>query len=444
MKLTGETSSHTSESERGWGLLARLASCRHRSVTLMATLTAEDQVAQASVEASPIKWHLAHTTWFFETFVLKQYLPSYHVFSEQFDFCFNSYYESVGERLSRDRRGLLTRPTLEEVHQYRNHVNSALSRLDEELLQTEAFLRGLLELGIAHEQQHQELMLTDILALFALQPLLPAYDSVPADTCEASGYSWDHQKQDPHCAMVEFEGGISKTGHKYEDGFAFDNELPEHDSLLYPFCIASDLVSNAQWIDFINDDSYHNASLWLSDGWQWVQANRICAPGYWNWTDEGWQQMTLLGRLPVRCNAPVCHVSFYEADAFAKWSGKRLPTEFEWEYAAKECGWTVSPLMHSARKLTPTPVEVGERCKLKQAFGEVWQWTSSAYLPYPGYRSPVSAIGEYNGKFMCSQMVLRGSSFATPPGHARVTYRNFFYPHQRWQFTGLRLAEDAT
>ena len=447
-------------------LTARLAACRHRSVALTASLTVEDQVAQASVEASPIKWHLAHTTWFFEAFVLKPFLSSYKPFSDQFDYCFNSYYESLGERLSRDRRGLLTRPSLEDVHLYRAHVNAGLLQLDQEILQANTCLRPLLELGIAHEQQHQELMLTDILALFAAQPLLPAYGSEATHNLSAATHTSaisvgdrseveqseinrsEVEHSEVSCCklpgeMLEFSGCITKTGHKCEDGFAFDNESPEHDALLQPFRIATNLVTNAQWIEFINDDGYRNASHWLSDGWQWAQSNRIGAPGYWHWTDSGWQQMTLLGRIPVNPNAPVGHVSFYEADAFAKWAGKRLPTEFEWEHAAKECGWTVNHLDTAVHKLIPSPLEATQRCKLKQAFGDLWQWTSSAYLPYPGYRPPESAIGEYNGKFMCSQMVLRGSSFATPPGHTRVTYRNFFYPHQRWQFTGLRLAEDV-
>ncbi len=429
-------------------LCSRLSSCRLRSVALTKTLTAEDQVVQASAEASPIKWHLAHTTWFFEAFILKPFLPAYSVFSEHFDFCFNSYYESLGERLARERRGLLTRPTLEEVHQYRVHVDAALMRLNDGLWESDCRLQALIEIGIAHEEQHQELMLTDILALFALQPLLPAY-AVGVDESRAESSSTSSLRAGPECRetsseMLDFAEGIVKTGHTDTHSFAFDNESPEHTTLLHPFRIASELVTNAQWLEFVNDDGYRQASLWLSEGWQWAQSNRICAPGYWSWTEEGWHQMTLLGSLPVRGDAPVCHVSFYEADAFAKWSAKRLPTEFEWEHAVKQSGVEVQPRAHLAQNLIPTAVEAAQGGKLNQAFGEVWQWTSSAYLPYPGYRAPSTALGEYNGKFMCSQMVLRGSSFATAAGHSRSTYRNFFYPHQRWQFTGLRLAEDAS
>lgn len=420
----------------------RLSTCRQRSIALTATLTAEDQLAQASLEASPTKWHLAHTTWFFETFVLKPYLECYQFYSADFEYCFNSYYESIGRRIDRGSRGLLTRPTLAEVHHYRAHINSSLARLSKHD-GDDTPIRNLLELGIAHEQQHQELMLTDILALFASQPLQPAYESMQTVTAESDDSSNDSTVSDSSVGMIDFEGGIALIGHDESDGFAFDNEGPVHNALIHPFRIASNLVTNADWLQFMDDGGYHNPRLWLSDGWAWVQCNNIVAPGYWQRCDDGWKQMTLLGCLPVRNEIPVCHVSYFEADAFAKWSGKRLPTEFEWEYAARECGWTVTQPQTRVRKLTPKPAEPTQRFKLKQAFGDVWQWTSSPYSPYPGYSASPNAVGEYNGKFMCSQMVLRGSSFATPPGHARVTYRNFFYPPQRWQFTGLRLAEDS-
>ena len=415
----------------------RLTACRQRSAALTANLTVEDQLAQVSLEASPTKWHLAHTSWFFEAFVLKPYLHPYQIYSADFEFCFNSYYESIGKRLDRGHRGLLTRPTLEEVHRYRAHVNSSLLRLSDGQF-TDANIRALLELGIAHEQQHQELMLTDILALFAAQPLQPAYE--PLQVIAPDSTNCDCVSE---CSWIEFTGGVVKIGQHPSDGFSFDNEDPCHDALLHPFRIASDLVTNGEWLEFIADGGYRNPRLWLSDGWSWLQSHRITAPEYWETSNDGWRQMTLHGVLPVRASAPVCHLSYFEADAFAKWMGKRLPTEFEWEHAARECGWTVTELHPRTRKLMTTPAEITQRCKLRQAFGDVWQWTSSPYTPYPGYRASPSAVGEYNGKFMCSQMVLRGSSFATPPGHARVSYRNFFYPHQRWQFTGLRLAEDA-
>ncbi len=420
----------------------RVDNCRRRSLALTTRLTIEDQVAQANAEASPTKWHLAHTTWFFEKFILSQYLPSYQSYCQDFDFCFNSYYESIGNRLARDTRGLLTRPSLQEIYRYRAHVDAGLKRLSKQEIVHGSSLRVLLELGIAHEQQHQELMLTDILALFAAQPLLPAYEVAVTHTVARAGTD---SKSTPTAAdFIEFAGCVTQAGHSSQNEFAFDNEAPEHAALIHPFRIAARLVNNGEWVHFINDDGYRNAKLWLSDGWAWVQKNSINAPGYWHCTDEGWKQMTLLGLQPVSSDEPVCHVSFYEADAFAKWSGKRLPTEFEWEHSVRECGCPVDKSASVACKFIPASVDMSQLYKLKQAFGDLWQWTSSPYMPYPGYTAPSGAIGEYNGKFMCSQMVLRGSSFATPPDHARVTYRNFFYPQQRWQFTGLRLAENAS
>ena len=402
-------------------LTQRLFDTRRHSLALAAPLSPEDQVVQANDDASPAKWHLAHVTWFFETFVLKPYLPSYHLFDERFPFCFNSYYEAEGARHPRGRRGLLTRPTHDEVMAYRAHVDDGLERLLASDRMGERALSVLLEIGINHEQQHQELLLTDILSLFASQPLTPAYLDTPPSRGGAVA----------PLAFKPGSEGIVEIGHD-GDGFFFDNERPLHRALLQPHAIADRLVTNGEWLDFMRDSGYATAALWLADGWGAVRTHDWDAPLYWEQRDGEWLQMGLYGLRPVDPAAPVTNISYYEADAYARWAGKRLPTEFEWENAA--AGAPVVEATH----LAPVPAAAGDR----QLFGQVWQWTQSAYLAYPGYKAAAGAIGEYNGKFMCGQHVLRGSSCATPPGHARATYRNFFYPHQRWQFTGLRLASD--
>jgi ergothioneine biosynthesis protein EgtB len=405
----------------------RLFATRALSAALAAPLSDEDQVVQAMDDASPTKWHLAHTTWFFEAFLLRRFLPGYRVFDERFEYCFNSYYESVGPRHPRPKRGLLTRPPAEAVRAYRAHVDAALERLCAGALSPEA--AALIELGINHEQQHQELLLTDILALFAAEPLKPAYRAadpgMPAG--EAAPLRW-----------IGFEGGVFAVGHDGE-GFAYDNEGPRHDALIRPFALASRCVTNAEWIAFIEDGGYATPTLWLADGWNTVKSEGWQGPLYFEAAEGGYGQMSLLGFRPVDPAAPVTHVSYYEADAFARWAGCRLPTEFEWEIAAA----SVPPRGRTlgADQLRPLPAEPGEG--LQQMFGDVWEWTASAYLPYPGFKAAPGAVGEYNGKFMCNQFVLRGGSCATPEGHVRRTYRNFFYPHQRWQFAGLRLAKDA-
>jgi ergothioneine biosynthesis protein EgtB len=413
-------------------LAARLFETRRLSLELAEPLSPEDMVVQASEEASPTKWHLAHVTWFFETFVLTKYLEGYRVFDETFNYCFNSYYESQGERQPRPKRGLLTRPTADRVLAYRAHVDEALEKLLSRQGAFDGEIARLIEVGINHEQQHQELLLTDILALFSAIPLRPAYRA---------------RRQRPErplpgpAGWISFAGGIRKIGHDGV-GFAWDNEAPRHDALLADYRLADRLVTNGEWLAFMADGGYRRASLWLADGWTTINRDGWRAPLYWEERDGSWLAMTLEGLDAIDSSAPVTHISYYEADAFARWSNARLPTEFEWEAAAD--GLPVAGNTLATRALRPLPAESSGRARPRQMFGDVWEWTSSAYLPYPGYRPPQGALGEYNGKFMVSQQVLRGASCATPEGHSRPTYRNFFYPHQRWQFTGLRLAAEAS
>jgi ergothioneine biosynthesis protein EgtB len=409
-------------------LYDRLIATRRLSAELTRPLSDEDQVVQANDDASPAKWHLAHTTWFFEAFVLKPFLEVYPLFDERFEYCFNSYYESVGPRHPRPKRGLLTRPSADEVRAYREHVDAALERLFAINLQPRA--AELIELGINHEQQHQELLLTDILSLFAGEPLKPAYTRAHPGVAVA---------EPPPLDWVSFDGGIYAVGYDGE-GFAYDNEGPRHDELMRPFKLANRCVTNAEWIAFIEAGGYRTATLWLADGWATVKAQGWTSPLYWEEADGGFMQMSLVGFRPLDPAAPVSHVSYYEADAFARFAGYRLPSEFEWEVAADEV--PVKGRTLGAGHLRPVRVET-RGAGLKQMYGDVWEWTRSAYLPYPGFHAAPGAVGEYNGKFMCNQFVLRGGSCATPEGHIRKTYRNFFYPHQRWQFMGLRLASDA-
>ena len=373
-----------------------------------APLSAEDQLIQSMPDASPTKWHRAHTTWFFEQFLLGEHCPGYRPFHPDYAFLFNSYYVSAGPRHARHRRGDLTRPGAEEITAYRRYVDAAVVEFfqtaDEEALSR---IAPLVEVGLNHEQQHQELILTDILHGFAQNPILPAYDRAwrfPPSTGNRDGWATLNE-------------GIYTIGHG-DDSFHFDNEKPAHRVLVGPVKLARNLVTNAEWLAFMQDGGYSTATLWLMDGFAVAGKEEWQAPLYWREVDGQWHVTTLAGLKPIDPTAPVCHVSYYEADAFARWSGKHLPTEMEWEVA-------------------------GRAGELEDAFGIVWQWTRSAYSPYPGYRAAEGALGEYNGKFMVNQLVLRGSSLATPPGHSRVTYRNFFYPHHRWQFSGLRLADYA-
>jgi ergothioneine biosynthesis protein EgtB len=411
-------------------LSSRLSETRKFSIDLVAPLSAEDMVVQAMDDASPTKWHLAHTSWFFEAFVLAPYLPDYAVFDETFHYCFNSYYECLGARQARPKRGLLTRPSLDRIRAYREYVDAALARLIAEQIASRPAWEGLLEVGINHEQQHQELMLTDILSLFAVNPLRPAYR--PAQALPLAS------RREPGC-WIDFPGGVYRIGHE-GNGFAWDNEKPDHDALVHPFRLADRLVTNWEWLEFVADGGYGTPSLWLSDGWAAVSREGWRAPLYWESRDGEWFEMSLEGLQPLSLDAPVAHVSYYEADAFARWAGKRLPTEFEWEVAARTVSLHGNFLGTGA--LHPLPAQTERNGLARQMFGDVWEWTQSAYLPYPGYRPPKGALGEYNGKFMVNQHVLRGGSCVTPERHIRASYRNFFYPHQRWQFVGLRLASE--
>ncbi|WP_395664576.1 ergothioneine biosynthesis protein EgtB [Methylocella sp.] len=412
-------------------LAAALFSTRKRTAALAAPLSPEDQTTQAHEDASPTKWHLGHTSWFFETFVLTPFAPGYRPFDDRFSFLFNSYYESVGARQPRPKRGLLSRPAAAEVLAYRAHVDAALEALagaGEGLENPEVAAR--VELGVNHEEQHQELLLTDILALFAQNPLRPAYRAA-ARREPVAGRGDDAR-------LLDFPGGIVDVGHAGES-FSFDNERPRHQALLRPYRLADRLVSNADWLEFMADGGYETPALWLADGWARAQAERWRAPLYFEQADGAWLQMGLGGLSAPDPAAPVAHVSYYEADAFARWAGKRLPTEAEWEAAAgapEGAGFLEGDALSPRAPGAPGPAP-------RQMFGEVWQWTQSAYSPYPGYRAEAGALGEYNGKFMCSQQVLRGASCVTPRRHARASYRNFFYPWQRWQFCGLRLADEA-
>ncbi|WP_029010719.1 ergothioneine biosynthesis protein EgtB [Azospirillum halopraeferens] len=402
---------------------------RDATEALAAPLSAEDQTVQSMPDASPVKWHRAHTTWFFETFLLVPYLPGYRVFDPDFAYLFNSYYEAAGPRHPRPQRGLLTRPGVAEVTAYRAHVDAAMLRLLDGAAPAEP-PAGLVALGLAHEEQHRELLLMDILSLFAANPLRPAYRTDLPDGPKAGGGG----------RRLSFDGGIRRIGHE-GGGFAFDNEGPAHDVLVHPFRLHSRPVTCGAWKAFIADGGYTTPTLWLSDGWAAVQAQGWTAPGYWRRHDGAWHVMTLGGERPVEDDAPVTHVSLYEADAFARWAGARLPTEAEWETAAAGLPCTGNTVGSGRLRPAADPAPDGDRPL--QMFGDVWEWTSGAYTRYPGFRPAAGAVGEYNGKFMANQFVLRGGCCVTPDGHVRATYRNFFYPHQRWMFSGVRLAEDA-
>jgi len=377
----------------------RFLQIRKYSEMICDPLQTEDYVVQPIADVSPPKWHLGHTTWFFETFILKSFVFDYQEFNSDFNFVFNSYYETVGARVIRTDRGNLSRPSVNEVYQYRAYVDEAMIKfLDQEISEEVA---ALLLLGFNHEQQHQELLLTDIKFILGNNPLFPVY---------SKDWNESHETED-RVEMIQIVEGIYEVGFE-GNGFCFDNELNRHKVYLQAYSISSELVSNQEYLEFIDAGGYENFNYWHAEGWDWVQTNKITSPMYWHNIDGSWYNYTYGGLMPVNLKHAVTHISYYEAYAFANWKGLRLPTEFEWEVAAKHFGW-----------------------------GKRWEWTASAYLPYPGFSKAPGAIGEYNGKFMVNQKVLRGASVATPAAHSRDTYRNFFHPNLRWQFTGIRLAK---
>ena len=412
--------------------ILRFNQVRAQTDELCASLTAEDQMVQSMPDASPSKWHLAHTTWFYETFILEPAVPGYRLFDPRFRVLFNSYYNAVGDKPLRSVRGAFSRPTLAEVHGYRRHVDEAVNRLLAS--SSDPALQSLVVLGLNHEQQHQELIITDIKHALWTNPIRPAYrPSTPppaAPQGNASSLGW-----------TAYEDGLYPVGTDAGENFAFDNEGPRHQVYLQEFSLDSRLVTNREYMGFIEDGGYRRPELWLSDGWEASQTNRWNAPLYWQQDDSGWRSMTCGGLHPLDLDEPVCHVSFYEADAYARWAGGRLPTEMEWEVAAAKV--PIAGNLLESGNFHPVAAGPAQGQHPQQLFGDVWEWTSSPYVAYPGYSPCEGALGEYNSKFMCNQMVLRGGSCATPRSHIRPTYRNFFPPHVRWQFSGIRLARNG-
>ncbi len=410
-------------------LLASYGEVRRQTESLCRPLAVEDYGIQSMPDVSPPKWHLAHTTWFFETFLLRAYSTRYSVFHPQYDHLFNSYYQTIGAPYPRASRGLLSRPTVEEVYRYRAHVDAAMNELLENCPAPHAAdVHARVVLGLHHEQQHQELLLTDIKYNFALNPLNPIY-RMPAEIAPSAiaPLKWNTHP-----------GGVREIGHAGAE-FAFDNETPRHRVYLDDFALASRLVTNGEYLAFMQAGGYERHELWLADGWREVNEQKWRAPLYWRRQENDWWTYTLAGAQRVRADEPVCHISLYEADAYARWAGKRLPTEAEWEIAAADM--PVEGNFCDSGRLHPAPAIA--TAIPSQLYGDVWEWTASDYAPYPGYRAPSGALGEYNGKFMCNQRVLRGGSCASPRSHVRATYRNFFYPANRWQFSGVRLADNA-
>jgi ergothioneine biosynthesis protein EgtB len=412
------------ESRPAEALAARYAHVRRVSLEICEPLETEDYVVQSMPDTSPAKWHLAHTSWFFEQFLLKPLLTGYRAFDADFEYLFNSYYQTVGRMHERPQRGLLTRPTVKEVVRYREHVDEHMGKLLRARAEDDK-LQSITTLGLNHEQQHQELMFTDIMHLFSRNPLLPAYKAgseEPSDTAAPMHF-------------ISFDGGIHEIGASGKH-FCFDNELPRHRALLEPYALADRLATNGEYLEFIRDGGYRRPEFWLSDGWSTIQREGWTRPIYWAESLD--REFTLHGLQPLNSGAPVSHISFYEADAFARWAGARLPSEAEWEIAAESLPVIGNLLNTGALR----PQAAGVQPGLKQMFGDVWEWTSSPYTAYPGYQPPPGALGEYNGKFMCNQLVLRGGSCVTPADHIRASYRNFFYADARWQFMGVRLARN--
>ncbi|MGZ5131645.1 MAG: ergothioneine biosynthesis protein EgtB [Caldimonas sp.] len=415
-------------------LAERYASVRQASLELAAPLSAEDCQVQSMADTSPTKWHLAHVTWFFETFVLERFEPGFRPFDPAFRVLFNSYYQGVGEQYPRARRGLVTRPTLAEVKRFRSHVDERMLPLIE-ARPGDVELEALISLGLQHEQQHQELLLTDIKHALSFNPGSTAY-----------ARRWPMAQVQPQpIRWFGHDGGLVGLGHdrRLDGAFCFDNETPRHRAFAAPFEIASRPATYGDFLAFMEDDGYVRPELWLSMGWDWVQAGRRSAPLYWLRNGRRWLNHTLQGTVEIDPHTPVCHLSFFEADAFARWSGARLPTELEWEHAARALRAPVAGNFADRGAFHPMPQTAPFGDEPVQMFGDVWEWTNSAYLAYPGYRPLEGAVGEYNGKFMCNQFVLRGGSCATPAGHVRASYRNFFPADAQWQFSGVRLARDA-
>ena len=408
-----------SDEEASNGLSARLRATRALTLDLAAPLSDADATIQPHPDASPAKWHLAHSTWFFETFVLRDHVPGYSLHDDRWPFLFNSYYNGEGERHARPRRGMISRPSLDEVREWRMVVDSAL---DEALPKLPDAALALVALGIQHEQQHQELLLTDILATFAENPLEPAYGQIGPAPCYATEPLQFHPGRD----------GLVEIGAPRGGAFAYDCETPRHNVLLHPHAVAHRCVTNGEWQQFIAEGGYDDPALWLSEGWDWRQAEGIARPLYW--AEDNQSSLTLAGRRDIDRSAPVAHVSYYEADAFARWAGARLPIETEWEDFFTSADPMIGHQLDRAEAVLPKPGG--------GPFGDVWQWTGSAFLPYPGFKPAKGTVGEYNGKFMCGQFVLKGASCATPRGQSRASYRNFFPPSARWQYTGVRLARD--
>ena len=411
-------------------LIAGYQEVRRMTEDICAPLKTEDYVIQAMPDASPAKWHIGHVTWFFETFILNEHLPGYHLLNPQYQYLFNSYYNGAGPQFYRPHRGHLSRPTVAEVYEYRAHVDESMLALIENTAPRQiASLGARITLGLNHEQQHQELLLTDIKYNLSVNPLRPAYRTGELPRTSAPRpLRW-----------VDFQGGVHWIGHD-KDGFAFDNEWPRHQTFLRPYRLASRLVTNAEYLEFMETGGYDTPELWLSEGWRTVRSRQWNAPLYWERLEGEWWVQTLFGMKPLDMHGPVAHVSYFEADAYSRWRGKRLPTEQEWEHAAES--ETLDGYLLESGMYHPVPA-IGEGSGLEQMFGDLWEWTQSPYVSYPGYQPLEGTLGEYNGKFMVNQMVLRGGSCVTPRSHIRSTYRNFFPTDARWQFSGIRLAEDA-